>query len=125
MPPHFFHASHLAFPFMSNMPGRSAKRESDAALVSHLSGGRDAHASKKRGLAGYGRTGVDVADVYLLEPAVQLEHVLVGSLGKLVGHLHGEIELLLERHGGVDGAFENGRIGSRSERNFARDAIPD
>jgi hypothetical protein len=25
----------------------------------------------------------------------------------------------------VDGAFENGRIGSRSERNFARDAIPD
>ena len=92
------------------MPGRSAKRESDAALVSHLSGGRDAHASKKRGLAGYGRTGVDVADVYLLEPAVQLEHVLVGSLGKLVGHLHGEIEFLLQRHGGADGAFGEWRI---------------
>jgi hypothetical protein len=69
---------------------------------------------KTSGLAGHGRTGVHVADVCLLEPAVQLEHVLVGSLGKLVGHLHGEIEFLLERHGGVDGAFENGRIGSRT-----------
>jgi hypothetical protein len=72
---------------------------------------------KTSGLAGHGRTGVHVADVCLLEPAVQLEHVLVGSLGKLVGHLHGEIEFLLERHGGrrvrewriaeLDGAFHS------------------
>lgn len=79
-PLHFSHASHLAFPFMSNIPGRAVRiLERDGQDRSATTIGRVGSEENRsdRTIVGAWRTGVDVAEVGLLEPAVHLEHVLV------------------------------------------------
>ena len=44
------------------------------------------------------RTGVDVADVRLLEPPVQLEHIVVGRLGQALRLHGGGVELASADH---------------------------
>ena len=50
-------------------------------------------------MIGAARTGVDVADVGLLEPAVELELLLIGALGVSLDLLGRLVEFLLGYHG--------------------------
>ena len=66
-------------------------------------------ATENQGGRSTDRTGVDVPDVGLLDPAVQFKHVLVGRTGELVRNLNREVEFFLEsRHVGAGGASWNG-----------------
>ena len=97
VPLHFSHASHLALPLRSNMPGRAGMRKGGGSegwrtIWENVQG------ADKGKIGSATRTGVDVADVRLLEPTVQLEHDLVGLGGELVGQLHRGVEFLLDGH---------------------------
>ena len=92
VPLHFSQASHLALPLKSSMPGRAARirdgfgQPGERAIWGHC-------------LIGAARTGVHVADVGLLEPAVELQLLVVGALGVRLDLLGRLVEFLLGYHG--------------------------
>lgn len=79
------------------MPGRAGMRKGGGS-ESWRTIWENVQGADKGKIGSATRTGVDVADVRLLEPTVQLEHDLVGLGGELVGQLHRGVEFLLDGH---------------------------